>query len=315
MKKIICALLSLIMIICSVSAGFSAYAEDNKFGENCTYSFDENGKIVLMCSGKCYDNAENILNSAENKRYENAVSEIENTCDEREKTLNSKIAKIVVDGYYQGTDKEYELEIAALTEDMNALNELINNTTDDDEKAQYQAQLKEKQKEYNQLVILNANKKQKDILQAELDVLPEKKQNLLDEALTIHNSNLSEIKNVLKNCTDCDVKPVPVTPKKKAKIKVSSTKITKIKGRKKSVFLSWKRVKGATGYVIQFSTSRKFTKKKTKKVNIKKAKTVKRTVKKLKSKKKYYVRIRAYKKYKGKNYYSNWSKVRVIKTK
>lgn len=101
--------------------------------------------------------------------------------------------------------------------------------------------------------------------------------------------------------------------------KQKNATIKKVKAGKKSATVSWKKVSGVTGYQIQYSTSKKFTKKTTKKVTIKKNKTVKTTIKKLKSKKKYYVRIRTYKnvKFGGKTVkvYSPWSKVKTVKVK
>lgn len=75
----------------------------------------------------------------------------------------------------------------------------------------------------------------------------------------------------------------------------------------------WKKIKGVSGYQIQYSISRKF--KKAKKITIKKAKITSKSIKKLKAKKKYYVRIRTYIVVNGKEKYSNWSKTKSKKTK
>lgn len=99
-----------------------------------------------------------------------------------------------------------------------------------------------------------------------------------------------------------------------AKVKgPKSTTVKKIKSIKKKLKVSWKKVKSANGYQIQYSTSKKF--KKSKKITIKKAKTTSKTIKKLKSKKKYYVRIRTYITVNGKKYYSKWSNAKSQKTK
>lgn len=75
--------------------------------------------------------------------------------------------------------------------------------------------------------------------------------------------------------------------------KVSTFKINnKTKNKLK---LTWKKMSGAAGYEIQYSTSKKY--KKATKVKVSKSKKA-YTIKKLKSGKKYYVRIRAYKTYK-----------------
>ena len=101
----------------------------------------------------------------------------------------------------------------------------------------------------------------------------------------------------------------------KKKVKVSKAAISKLKAGKKQFKATWKKVKGVTGYQIQYSTSKKFTKKTTKTVTISKQKTTSKTVKKLKAKKKYYVRIRAYKKVGKTKYYSAWSKTKTVTTK
>ena len=89
----------------------------------------------------------------------------------------------------------------------------------------------------------------------------------------------------------------------------------KLKAKNDAMDVSWKTVKGADGYEISYSTSKKFTKKTTKTATIKKQKTKKTTLKKLQSGKKYYVRIRAYKKVSGKNVYGAYSSVKSVKVK
>lgn len=96
--------------------------------------------------------------------------------------------------------------------------------------------------------------------------------------------------------------------------KAPSTQITSIKAGNKSFTVKWKK-KSCTGYQVQYSTSKKFAKKNTKTVKVKKAKTTKATVKKLKGKKKYYVRVRTYKTVKKKKYYSKWSAKYSVTTK
>ncbi len=96
--------------------------------------------------------------------------------------------------------------------------------------------------------------------------------------------------------------------------KPKSASIKKVKGAKKAILVTWKKVSGVNGYEIQVATDKKFKKNK-KTVTIKKQKTTKTTVKKLKAKKKYYVRVRTYKIVNGKKVYSSWSKVKSVKTK
>ena len=101
--------------------------------------------------------------------------------------------------------------------------------------------------------------------------------------------------------------------------KQKKASIKKLKAGKKSLTAYWKKVSGVSGYQVQYSTSKKFTKKTTKSKLIKKNKTTKVTLKKLKSKKKYYVRIRTYKNVKingkTKKVYSKWSKTKSVKVK
>ena len=96
--------------------------------------------------------------------------------------------------------------------------------------------------------------------------------------------------------------------------KPKSASIKKVKGAKKAILVTWKKVSGVKGYQVQVATNKKFKKNK-KPVTIKKQKTPKTTVKKLKAKKKYYVRVRTYKIVNGKKVYSSWSKVKSVKTK
>ena len=96
--------------------------------------------------------------------------------------------------------------------------------------------------------------------------------------------------------------------------KPKSASIKKVKGAKKAILVTWKKVSGVNGYEIQVATDKKFKKNK-KTVTIKKQKTTKTTVKKLKAKKKYYVRVRTYKMVNGKKVYSSWSKAKSVKTK
>lgn len=90
----------------------------------------------------------------------------------------------------------------------------------------------------------------------------------------------------------------------------------KVVARAKGFTAKWKKqTRNITGYQIQYSTSSKFSKKTTVTKTIKKKTTTKFVAKKLKAKKKYYVRVRVYHKVKGSPYYSDWSKVKSVKTK
>ena len=116
-----------------------------------------------------------------------------------------------------------------------------------------------------------------------------------------------------KRCSVCGVILTPQKAVAKLVLAVPSKK--KATAKKKAFVFSWKQNKNASGYIIEYSTSKKFTKKTTGRITVKKNSTVKKTVKKLKSKKTYYIRIRAYKKSGAKTAYSKWAKTVKVKTK
>lgn len=115
--------------------------------------------------------------------------------------------------------------------------------------------------------------------------------------------------NIKRNITVAPSKPKPVKVTEPKRVTIKSLK----KGKKKAT-LKWKKVSGAKGYRIQYSTSKKFKKSKTKVKTTTKTKIV---IKKLKSKKKYYFRVKAYKltSSKKKLYSKKWSKVKSVKIK
>lgn len=93
-----------------------------------------------------------------------------------------------------------------------------------------------------------------------------------------------------------------------------------LQGKKKAFKYCIKTDKGYAGYQLQYSLSKKFSKKKkyktkTKKLGATKKELKKGTIKKLKKKKRYYVRLRPIKRLMGKNYYCGWSKTSKVKTK
>ncbi len=110
------------------------------------------------------------------------------------------------------------------------------------------------------------------------------------------------------------------TVKKIFTIEPKSTSLSKLTAKRKGFTVKWKKLTSQiTGYEIQYSTSKKFTKKTTKTATVSKSKTTSKSISKLKAKKKYYVRIRTYKtvKVNGKStkIYSSWSKAKTITTK
>ncbi len=75
----------------------------------------------------------------------------------------------------------------------------------------------------------------------------------------------------------------------------------------KKAVLKYSENKKATGYQIQYSTSKQFAKSKTKTIYVKNKATLSKTLSSLKTGKTYYVRIRTYKTVDSTKYYSSWS--------
>ena len=107
--------------------------------------------------------------------------------------------------------------------------------------------------------------------------------------------------------------PTPGQPSASTQPKVKKVKapgkvtIKSAKAKGKKAVIKWAKVKGAAGYQVSYSTSKKF--KNSKKVSTKKTSV---TIKKLK-KKKYYIRVRAYKLNGKKKVVGKWSRVKRIK--
>ena len=98
-------------------------------------------------------------------------------------------------------------------------------------------------------------------------------------------------------------------------VKPVKTRIASVKSTKsKNMVVKWKKDTKATGYVIQYSTDKKF-KKGVKTVTITKNKTTSKTIGKLKGGKNYYVRVCTYKKSNGKQIKGSYSAVKSIKVK
>ncbi len=103
------------------------------------------------------------------------------------------------------------------------------------------------------------------------------------------------------------VTPVSSDPGKATIGKVSALKL---KQKKHTVTVSWKKLTGAKGYQICYSTSKKWKGKKQKLVSKNKA-----VIKKLKKKKTYYFCVRAYRLEGAKKVYGAWSNMKKIKIK
>lgn len=97
-------------------------------------------------------------------------------------------------------------------------------------------------------------------------------------------------------------------------IRLSVPSIKKVQSKKKGKLqIKWSKCAKVDGYQIQCSTKKNF--KKNKKTVLVKKNVTSAQIKKLKRKKRYYVRIRSYKQVFSNRYYSNWSKLKIIKIK
>ena len=94
-------------------------------------------------------------------------------------------------------------------------------------------------------------------------------------------------------------------------VKIEKSDISKNSVSQKSLyeaFVSWKHIEDVDGYVLLYSTNKKFSKKKRVSISKNNAK-----IDGLKKDKKYYIKIRAYKKVNGKKVYGTFSKIKKCK--
>lgn len=90
---------------------------------------------------------------------------------------------------------------------------------------------------------------------------------------------------------------------------INAVKSTK----KRQLKISWKKVSGAEGYVLQYATKPNFKGKKA--VTVKKGSTLGKSIRKLRSGKNYYVRMKAYRIISGKKVYTGYSGKKVVRVK
>ena len=111
-------------------------------------------------------------------------------------------------------------------------------------------------------------------------------------------------------------KPATKPALKKANVKLSKPVLKVGKTTKNKAKVTWKKVKKATGYEIQYTTKGFGNKKATKTIKVSKAKITSAQLKKLTKKTKYKVRIRAvYTKAGYQTATSKWSAIKTVKTK
>lgn len=111
------------------------------------------------------------------------------------------------------------------------------------------------------------------------------------------------------DCTLYAIWQLPATQITQTAPTQSSSNTTSTTG---AITIKFQKLKAASGYQIKVSTSKKFKKKNTKTIKIKKNKC---TVRNLKKGKKYYVKVRAFRKNKKKVRYGKWSSVKRMKAK
>ncbi|MGN1329395.1 MAG: leucine-rich repeat domain-containing protein [Eubacterium sp.] len=126
---------------------------------------------------------------------------------------------------------------------------------------------------------------------------------------TTVNATLFAAGSQTSTCPLCGVTTTKTLAKKTFKIKSLTAK-------KASLVVKAPVQSGITGYVVEVSTSKKFTTKTTKKVTVKTTKALNKTITGLKSGKKYYVRVRATGvNANGKTVYSKYTPVKSVKVK
>lgn len=109
--------------------------------------------------------------------------------------------------------------------------------------------------------------------------------------------------------------PQVTSPQTQTVAAPTRTVIKKLKNRNgRRVQVKFKKVAGADGYEIVYSTGVNFGKKKTKAVSYNASKNI-RTIKKMKKGRRYFVKVRAYKMNGTKKVYGKWSPVKVIRVK
>lgn len=119
-----------------------------------------------------------------------------------------------------------------------------------------------------------------------------------------------------KTNTTTAKKPATKPALKKANVKLSKPALKVGKTTKNKAKVTWKKIKKATGYEIQYTTKSFSNKKTTKTIKVSKAKITSAQLKKLKKKTKYKVRIRAvYSKAGYQTVTSKWSATKTVKTK
>ncbi|MCR5736037.1 MAG: leucine-rich repeat domain-containing protein [Eubacterium sp.] len=166
------------------------------------------------------------------------------------------------------------------------------------------------------VIMKDANRDIFAILEVEVTEKQSEDESTTSETTTSETTTESEKSTAKEETTEEDATVVEGTTKEVSTKKDTvwkKSKILKIKSKKKSLKVRWKKVFGISGYQLQYSKYKNFKKKKT--ITIRKAKKTSKIIKNLKGKKTYFVRIRTYQNV-GKNVVkSDWSKPKRKKTK
>ena len=137
---------------------------------------------------------------------------------------------------------------------------------------------------------------------------------LKEKAVTPSNPTTEKKNNTAPSTTEKKNNTTPAL--KKANVKLSKPVLKVGKTTKNKAKVTWKKVKKATGYEIQYTTKGFGNKKATKTIKVSKAKITSAQLKKLTKKTKYKVRIRAvYTKAGYQTATSKWSAIKTVKTK
>ena len=137
---------------------------------------------------------------------------------------------------------------------------------------------------------------------------------LKEKAVTPSNPTTEKKNNTAPSTTEKKNNTTPAL--KKANVKLSKPVLKVGKTTKNKAKVTWKKVKKATGYEIQYTTKGFGNKKATKTIKVSKAKITSAQLKKLKKKTRYKVRIRAvYTKAGYQTATSKWSAIKTVKTK
>lgn len=265
-----------------------------KCGENISFGFDENtGEIYISGSGTLYSNAASIMEKAEDERYNKEIASIKKSYNEKYSSIETSINSLKQQGYYTGSDSQYQNELNTLTVKKTNLEQQLAEAIG---KSPYgssyidtlKTQIKATQDSIDKLTTSYNNKKLIDGFSLQLNDLTRTFEVQNTRAYEKHIDNLSKIKNAIskygteeqKNNATKKSNPIKVTVKKKTvKAKALAKKAKTIKA------VTVKKAQGKVTFAkLKSGTTKKYYKKltvnkTTGKVKLKKGKYTKGTIK------------------------------------